>query len=123
MPLPCSHILPPLGIDIQRSRRGSCGLQHVLEMREIRVLSQRRVGARYGRQCLTEEIAMGRSGVAHELSGQDQGVLGKPRNQSGLLFSSDQRSEEHTSELQSLMRISYAVFCLKKKNKIKIESY
>src|SRR3546814_8862690 len=32
---------------------------------------------------------------------------------SGLLA----RSEEHTSELQSLMRISYAVFCLKKKNK------
>src|SRR3546814_6243231 len=29
------------------------------------------------------------------------------------------RSEEHTSELQSLMRISYAVFCLKKKNKRK----
>src|SRR3546814_9996574 len=28
------------------------------------------------------------------------------------------RSEEHTSELQSLMRISYAVFCLNKKNKI-----
>src|SRR3546814_2420044 len=34
----------------------------------------------------------------------------------------DQRSEEHTSELQSLMRISYAVFCLKKKqiNKLTI---
>src|SRR3546814_5143952 len=32
-------------------------------------------------------------------------VLGRPH-----------RSEEHTSELQSLMRISYAVFCLKKKN-------
>src|SRR3546814_6972221 len=35
-----------------------------------------------------------------------------------LLFLGDlrqQRSEEHTSELQSLMRISYAVFCLKKK--------
>src|SRR3546814_6780299 len=30
------------------------------------------------------------------------------------------RSEEHTSELQSLMRISYAVFCLKKKNKDKV---
>src|SRR3546814_5379907 len=28
----------------------------------------------------------------------------------------NRRSEEHTSELQSLMRISYAVFCLKKKN-------
>src|SRR3546814_3640298 len=34
------------------------------------------------------------------------------------VFHDDQhRSEEHTSELQSLMRISYAVFCLKKKNK------
>src|SRR3546814_4794808 len=33
------------------------------------------------------------------------------------------RSEEHTSELQSLMRISYAVFCLKKKNKQKINHY
>src|SRR3546814_3627385 len=31
------------------------------------------------------------------------------------------RSEEHTSELQSLMRISYAVFCLKKKTKDKLE--
>src|SRR3546814_9890424 len=29
------------------------------------------------------------------------------------------RSEEHTSELQSLMRISYAVFCLKKKKKLR----
>src|SRR3546814_1850527 len=33
------------------------------------------------------------------------------------------RSEEHTSELQSLMRISYAVFCLKKKNKKKAYAY
>src|SRR3546814_9255232 len=33
------------------------------------------------------------------------------------------RSEEHTSELQSLMRISYAVFCLKKKNTTMIKSY
>src|SRR3546814_6160373 len=31
------------------------------------------------------------------------------------------RSEEHTSELQSLMRISYAVFCLKKKKHIHLE--
>src|SRR3546814_6654868 len=33
------------------------------------------------------------------------------------------RSEEHTSELQSLMRISYAVFCLKKKNKNTTKNY
>src|SRR3546814_5431656 len=34
----------------------------------------------------------------------------------------DHRSEEHTSELQSLMRISYAVFCLKKKKKQQINN-
>src|SRR3546814_1194048 len=34
----------------------------------------------------------------------------------GQLLAGWRRSEEHTSELQSLMRISYAVFCLKKKN-------
>src|SRR3546814_4799720 len=32
------------------------------------------------------------------------------------------RSEEHTSELQSLMRISYAVFCLKKKKKLTLQN-
>src|SRR3546814_2676596 len=35
----------------------------------------------------------------------------------------EDRSEEQTSELQSLMRISYAVFCLKKKNKDKNRTY
>src|SRR3546814_4130339 len=35
--------------------------------------------------------------------------------QAGVTASSTPRSEEHTSELQSLMRISYAVFCLKQK--------
>src|SRR3546814_7005624 len=39
------------------------------------------------------------------------------------LFEDARRSEEHTSELQSLMRISYAVFCLKKKNTLTISSY
>src|SRR3546814_2413533 len=33
-----------------------------------------------------------------------------------IAYATSIRSEEHTSELQSLMRISYAVFCLKKKN-------
>src|SRR3546814_5278922 len=40
-----------------------------------------------------------------------------------LFFCGAMRSEEHTSELQSLMRISYAVFCLKKKNKHKSTSH
>src|SRR3546814_6825576 len=38
-------------------------------------------------------------------------------------FPEDERSEEHTSELQSLMRISYAVFCLKKKNQTKTRTH
>src|SRR3546814_8130511 len=39
------------------------------------------------------------------------------RNVVGAGADIEERSEEHTSELQSLMRISYAVFCLKKKKK------
>src|SRR3546814_3452268 len=42
--------------------------------------------------------------------GRNQTLAHKP-----ALCSHQERSEEHTSELQSLMRISYAVFCLKKK--------
>src|SRR3546814_5555736 len=41
------------------------------------------------------------------------------QNQHPLQCTLEKRSEEHTSELQSLMRISYAVFCLKKKKKQK----
>src|SRR3546814_9033938 len=45
---------------------------------------------------------------------REQVVIAEPLS---LLVHRQQRSEEHTSELQSLMRISYAVFCLKKKKK------
>src|SRR3546814_3720608 len=45
-------------------------------------------------------------------------IAGQPRSGRAAL---GERSEEHTSELQSLMRISYAVFCLKKKT-IKTQS-
>src|SRR3546814_7060012 len=41
-----------------------------------------------------------------------------PLREAGVNVGVDIRSEEHTSELQSLMRISYAVFCLKKKQQI-----
>src|SRR3546814_7502549 len=41
-----------------------------------------------------------------------------PRGEIRIADEIDRRSEEHTSELQSLMRISYAVFCLKKKKQI-----
>src|SRR3546814_10737862 len=49
-------------------------------------------------------------GRGQQLGGRDH----QPDRATELLTS---RSEEHTSELQSLMRISYAGFCLKKKNK------
>src|SRR3546814_1578765 len=56
----------------------------------------------------------GDDGVDRRDAEEDAGRLGfrrRPLRRRG-------RSEEHTSELQSLMRISYAVFCLKKKKKI-----
>src|SRR3546814_3399211 len=46
--------------------------------------------------------------------------IGHQQRLAGVRRDIDDRSEEHTSELQSLMRISYAVFCLKKKKKDKL---
>src|SRR3546814_10360263 len=55
-----------------------------------------------------------REGRSRESAGQDvDGSCG---------IKSPERSEEHTSELQSLMRISYAVFCLKKKKQRKSQT-
>src|SRR3546814_7906757 len=50
------------------------------------------------------------------LDPQDELAATATRFQPAIQGSSRARSEEHTSELQSLMRISYAVFCLTKKN-------
>src|SRR3546814_4232500 len=53
----------------------------------------------------------------HRLDADALGHLGHARAQTADAAHHEiDRSEEHTSELQSLMRISYAVFCLKKKN-------
>src|SRR3546814_7052410 len=56
-----------------------------------------------------------------QLLSEENDFSGAPQDIMGLLMvvagGWGMRSEEHTSELQSLMRISYAVFCLKKKNK------
>src|SRR3546814_1366451 len=48
-------------------------------------------------------------------SGRVAGARSQPRHVGDRAADDAHRSEEHTSELQSLMRISYAVFCLKKK--------
>src|SRR3546814_149534 len=58
------------------------------------------------------------------INGTERVIVSQMHRSPGVLFdhdrgkthSSGKKSEEHTSELQSLMRISYAVFCLKKKN-------
>src|SRR3546814_3381856 len=47
------------------------------------------------------------------------GMKKMPSDNDTCLTNGTIRSEEHTSELQSLMRISYAVFCLKKKKKLR----
>src|SRR3546814_2459025 len=65
---------------------------------------------------LTAGTARNRITPSHPPHGADQTTGGAT---SAILLRRHHvpRSEEHTSELQSLMRISYAVFCLKKKNK------
>src|SRR3546814_8462776 len=50
-----------------------------------------------------------------DVGASDEGRSGRLSYQAGSRSDLAGRSEEHTSELQSLMRISYAVFCLKKK--------
>src|SRR3546814_4631335 len=49
-----------------------------------------------------------------DLAEDDARMLGRAYEQNAIIGAALDRSEEHTSELQSLMRISYAVFCLKK---------
>src|SRR3546814_8934606 len=62
-----------------------------------------------------------RSGASHETTAGSFGMCSSNTScRLALLFVSQRgRSEEHTSELQSLMSISYAVFCLKKKKTYK----
>src|SRR3546814_5978392 len=55
---------------------------------------------------------LGRQPIGEELEGKVRERVAERR-----YFPVEDRSEEHTSELQSLMRISYAVFCLTKKTK------
>src|SRR3546814_10053774 len=63
------------------------------------------------------DLKAGPMGISTSLDANGLGKLvsATGRNRSYLLPGLRRRSEEHTSELSSLMRISYAVFCLKKK--------
>src|SRR3546814_3686571 len=72
--------------------------------------------------CAEYGVLLALDGVPHSARLDEQHVLwvdpGRDMSMRQRLEAG--RSEEHTSELQSLMRISYAVFCLKKKNKEKL---
>src|SRR3546814_6093139 len=61
------------------------------------------------------------SNTGRQLMRVTDGAVSRARmsvgNGAAMISAQDARSEEHTSELQSLMRISYAVFCLTKKKK------
>src|SRR3546814_6585921 len=79
---------------------------------------RRRCGERSGMNGLQfERVGLGRAlamGDAEQRGDEEQG-RGGGEDQPADHRAAERRSEEHTSELQSLMRISYAVFCLKKK--------
>src|SRR3546814_8336689 len=76
-----------------------------------------------GKECAFSLVERGgrvRSFHVKSVSAKNLGpILFAQVDRASTLMSDDagQRSEEHTSELQSLMRISYAVFCLKKKKR------
>src|SRR3546814_8724274 len=80
-----------------------------LHVRERRIAGQR-AELRIGRTRTAIAQRVGTPWTHHHARTAFAGEFG---NAAGVI---DMRSEEHTSELQSLMRISYAVFCLKKKN-------
>src|SRR3546814_7286143 len=66
------------------------------------------------RTCPSQESSIPRQPPRGEPARQQREIFGRI-GPLGAVVLGIERSEEHTSELQSLMRISYAVFCLKKK--------
>src|SRR3546814_3352238 len=106
--------------DLNRGR--NCAQKHPLHSccarRNRRAMPSTNGRTRYGRTCTSPgpnrlRVAAGSRYRLRIRAKGENGACGRSLSHS--------RSEEHTSELQSLMRISYAVFCLKKK-KLKIDN-
>src|SRR3546814_5880653 len=89
-------------------------MQHVLCPEGVEAIDGWAVHA--GGRSILDAVGHGLGLSEHALD-ESRTVLDAYGNMSSatLMFVLNHRSEEHTSELQSLMRISYAVFCLKKK--------
>src|SRR3546814_3373482 len=80
-------------------------------------LAAMRMGAAHGFMMMEYDVKLSRDGIALLLHDD---TLDRTSNATGNAADkswAELRSEEHTSELQSLMRISYAVFCLQKKKR------
>src|SRR3546814_6578045 len=95
----------------ERDNMGAVNLRAEVEARE---LDEQIVGMQSARSDLVNAIARLRQGIA-SLNREGRERLLAAFEAVNTHFQELFRSEEHTSELQSLMRISYAVFCLKKK--------
>src|SRR3546814_10852852 len=113
----CSSDLPLVQLRCCDGARGEAalGVAHLeLVCREVEAEGRERL-----RQHDVERQGEGDHQVErdhHHEAAHDEIVAAEPRlDRSALRQVGFRRSEEHTSELQSLMRISYAVFCLKKK--------
>src|SRR3546814_8107863 len=100
-----SDLSGPAGI--QCAERRLCAAEPASRQARIRC---RRAGQSHLRKCGTAYAA-----VAVPVDGR-HGDPGRAADRGEFRLAGTGRSEEHTSELQSLMRISYAVFCLKQKN-------
>src|SRR3546814_4753379 len=114
-----------------RGRRKAAGVARRGPRRLLRGIG----GVRFGRGRAIEarlhdrQLALGRSeeleGILRGKALDERLRVGEPdvltREAGDAAQHVERRSEEHTSELQSLMRISYAVFCLKKKNNTTIQ--
>src|SRR3546814_4406636 len=108
----CSSDLVALPRRRRLQRRGRGTLDHAAKLLRLQVA--RHVVGRVGIGDVLRQHLLALAEPVHALAEQAE--------ESGLAVHSVPgcsvvRSEEHTSELQSLMRISYAVFCLKKKRK------
>src|SRR3546814_4872167 len=90
--------IPETGVDGLFRKRGKCHRRNEL------------------RAAISKDAAHGHTGLANQAD-EFAGLIS--RNAAANDEKNALRSEEHTSELQSLMRISYAVFCLKNTNKQK----